>query len=75
MRAADRRALLCANQTGHRLGDPRPQLKAVGGARMQRAPGLGDIQRRGPMLLNQYRGQLVNFMIGHPMNVKPAGRP
>jgi len=42
---------------------------------MQRAPILGDIERRVPVLLNQDRGQFFDFLIGHPKNVKPVRWP
>jgi hypothetical protein len=62
-----RRARFRADLAPHRLGDLGPQLEAVGALRMQRAPILSDVQRRGPVLLNQDRGQLFDFLIGHPM--------
>src|SRR5437660_7347107 len=35
----------------------------VGTPRMQRAPILGHVKRRGPVLLNQDRGQFFDFLI------------
>jgi hypothetical protein len=67
MTVAHRRAPIRADHAEDRLGDLGPQLEAVGALRMQRAPILSDVERRGPVFLNQDRGQLIDFLIGHPM--------
>jgi hypothetical protein len=62
-----RGVLLQPEQAGNRARDPRPQMKPVGPALMQRPPLLGNFARRVPMLMHEDRSQFIYFLIGHPV--------
>ena len=56
-----------AKQARDRRRDAGPHMIAVGPVLVQRAPFFGHLARRVPMLMHQDGGQLIHFLIGHPM--------
>ena len=59
--------LIDPKQARNGCRDAGPHVIAVGPVLVQRAPFFGHLARRVPMLMHQDGGQLIHFLIGHPM--------